>query len=179
MKIKRNNKSMNKVEKLARKSLIKEIIIIYLILAIIIYILFSAVASTIGMEFFYYFNDILFGTLLLLLLSSFVLWPLRKKDHINFAYKKLKQDDSKKLVEENLIPLTPTKIAIINTRDGRYKDFILQLPDTETYAILGVNVNEISIYVEFIKSKKDVLLDIITKEEFTTYCKILDDNSKD
>jgi len=180
MKLKR--KELNKVEKLARKELIKEMIIIYSIMFLALFLLFLDIMIPTRFRFFCCSHeDRIFFILivLLFLLFAIVFWFIRKPEYMKYAYKKINEDDSKKLVEENLVPLTPTKIAIINTRDGMYKDFILQLPDTETYAILGVNFNEISIYVKFIKSNKDILLDIITKKEFTTYCKILDDNSKE
>ena len=178
MKLKR--KELNKVEKLARKKLIKEMIIIYSILFLVVFLLFLDIIIPTRISFSYFPHSHEDGIafiiiVLFLLLSAIIYWFLRKPEHMKYAYKKIKQDESKKLVEEKLIPLTPTKITIINTRNGLYKN----LPDTETYAILGVNVNEISIYAQSIESKKYTLLDIITKEEFTTYCKILDDNSKE
>lgn len=172
MKKNRNDISKNKAEKLAKKGLILEVLISFGFIAIIMFIFFLILLFESN------FNvSILLETFLqpciLYLIAIVVFWVLRKPAHIQYAYEKLEKDYSKNFADKNLITGEPTDIILINTRDEAYKDFILGLPHVEkTYAILGKD-NLISIYMKF-KDADSKLLDVITKEEFLTYCKVVD-----
>lgn len=107
-------------------------------------------------------------------LSIPLFWFLRKKDYLDRAYNKVAKDFSKEVANKMLTPGKLTKITLINTRHEDYKDFILNvLPDkADFYVVLGEKDNLITIYLRFKTENKNHRLDVLTKEEFSTYCKI-------
>lgn len=181
MRIKREDNSKNKAEKLARKGLIKQIVFVYGILFILIFILFLVLFLYTKLDFFTFveiFGHAFVIPIIIYLISIPGAWFLVKPLHIEWAYEKIRKDHSKSIVEKNFISEVPIDIILINTRNGEYKDFILGLPYVEkTYAVLGKD-NLISIYFKFKNVDEEKMFDVITKEEFTTYCEVVDENSK-
>ena len=101
-------------------------------------------------------------------------WFMRKKDYLDYAYNKVAKDISKEVANKMLTPGKLTKITLINTRQENYKDFILNVLQYkgDFYVVLGENDSLITIYLRFKNENKNIFFDVITKEEFSTYCKI-------
>lgn len=183
MKNKREKKVLNKAERLARKGLIKETIIVYFVILLAIILLLSSSLSFYtnvpGFTIYTFLKD--FGATFVIPLIIYVVsipgfWFLRKSEHIQMAYKKVRADFSKQLAEKLLIPGKPTDVILKNTKDGYYTDYILGLQSQnicQFYVILEKNGVSISIYSKSKeKNKEDLFFDSITKEEFTFYCEL-------
>lgn len=176
MKNNRKCNSMNKAEKLARKSLLKEILIVYLSLLLIFLFLLLAFATQLKLNFFYFLAlpwRVFIIPIVIFLLSIIAFWFLRKPDHIKLAYDKVSKEHSKSVAEKLLVPDEYIHIILNNTRNGVYTDFFKDLHGiAKFYAVLGSEDNLISIYARFDEHGNEILLDVISKEEFTTYCDV-------
>jgi len=178
MKNNRKRNSINKAEKLARKSLIKEVLVVYLSLLFVILLLLLAIAADSKLNFFYFLSGFwpaLPIPIAIYLLSIVAYWFFRKQDHINSACKKINSEYSKKLAEQLLVPGKPVKVVLSKTRMDVYPDFFKGLQQdniAEFYAILGIVDDLISIHARFNADGKEILLDVISKDEFTTYCDV-------
>ena len=177
MTIKREDNSKNEAEKLARKETIKQIVIVYGILSFFIFIAFLVIFSSVKLD-FSTLVEICGGVFVIPIIIYLISIPgayfMVKPDNLKRAYQKIGKDYSKSVVEKNLIPKVPIAISLRKTRNGEYEDFLLSLPYVEkTYAILGTD-NLISIYFKFENVEEVKLFDVITKEEFTTYCEVVD-----
>ena len=166
MTIKREDNSKNETEKMVRKETIKQTVLAYAILYLLIFIVFlsfslSALDFSTFVKMFWY----TFVISMIIFLGS---WCLSKM---------VREDLSKSVVQKNLIPGVAIDIRLRKTRNGEYEDFILGFPYIEkTYAILGKD-NLISIYFKFQNVDEATLFDVISKEEFTTYCEVVDSKS--
>lgn len=173
---KRKSNSSNKAERLTRKGLIKETLIVYacILFAILLLLLAVAEESKLGLfNFINLYRPAFVIPLIIYFLSIPLFCFMRKKDHLDIAYNKVVKDTSKEIVEKMLTPGKPTKINLIKTRNNEYNDFILKdLPKkADFYVVLGED-NLIAIYLRFRDDDTDIHFDVITKEEFLTYCKI-------
>lgn len=179
MKFKREKKILNKAEKLARKELLKFIFTIALLMLMVFLLAFKCGAEFDDMSLANYLYSNIYFTLALFIAYIAILifvYFSSKQSFIDDAYKKVTKDYSKQLVEKLLIPGEPTNVILINTRNAANKYFVLGLQEQnicEFYAVLQENHNSISIYSR-VKDKEDLLLDSITKEDFTTYCELPD-----
>jgi len=183
MTFKRKEQKLNKAEKLARKKLLKFVLIIALLLLFCILFLFKYEAELQGVSFTSFIcsnTDLALFVSFIYLLCLILIYFLSRKAYINEAYDELGKQYSRQLAEKFLIPLNPTDIILRNTTNEVYKDYILGLQKDgicKFYVILDINEhNTIFIYSKFKEDNKERLFDIITKEEFTTYCELPEDD---
>lgn len=185
--------SLNKAEKLGRKSALIGTLTYYIPCLILFSIPIFLCMSL---------NNISFLQAIILLLTLKLPWsiivglivPLLpiayyfmiRSSCITKAYKKTTEDFNKKLAEKMLVRGEPTKIKLIRTREDYYNDFLLKdlSSRVDYYAVLEVNHNIIVIYAKFsdenetdffdeISSERRNPFDFIKMEEFSSFCELL------
>ena len=185
--------SLNKAEKLGRKSAFIGTLIYYIpclmLFSIPIFLCMSHNNISFLQSIFWLLTlklpwSIIVGLIIPLLPIAY--YFMIRSSCITNAYKKVTKDFSKKLAEKMLVRGEPTKIKLIRTRDGYYNDFLLKdlSGRVDYYAVLEANHNIIVIYTKFsdeneedffddISNEKRNPFDFIEMEEFSSFCEVL------
>lgn len=178
MKNERMRTFKSQAENIAVKEATKFIIKWLFYITILLFALFIVAGKVSGFSTAEWLSDkILFVIFIIAFCILFILgYSYNYKESIySKAYDKLLKDFSSSTVEIMFIPGTPLEILPIKAKDSTYQSLILKLPKfAKFYGILEKN-NIIYIYVEFPNDSEKIVIDDVSKEDFLTYYKLVND----
>lgn len=183
--------SLNKAEKLGRKTAFKVSLVYASLIFLVLICSFICIALTPNIGFVLTLQNFMepFPLIAIIFLqfgTPILCYIISKNYAINCAYTIISKNFSKSISEKMLVRGEPTKVNLIRTRNGYYNDFLLKdlSGRVDYYAVLGEDQNIIVIYAKFsdeneedffdeIRSEKRNPFDFIEMEEFSSFCELL------